>query len=352
MVNTKAPTIFVSYARPDVAIVRELVSFLESAGLNCWFDEKSLIGGQDWKGTISDEIKRCGLFVTLLSRSSIDRRGFFHSEMKLAIDEAMRIPDDNIFVLPIRLDDCIIPRTLSKWHVIDLFDQRGIDRLLTAIGFALKLNLSPQNTMERKLRRCIDAYTLGLAGATPFELSLLDNNISIIMCDPEGRRAIHERVATYLAMRDGVEGYTEHMSADGGFTDAEISPGNLGMVRREGGDLFARRNFGCSLNQGDVITQRLKHTVVDSFLDPDEGYWSIRIVLPSKQFTLKVVFHELRPYESFTGLYRVTSHENPYEVQPDEIMVDNKRALIWRVDSPNIKDVYKLAWTWKNANSI
>lgn len=346
MANHENLSIFISYARPDAAIVRELVTFLESAGLNCWFDEKSLIGGQDWRGTIFDAINNSSLFITLLSCSSINRRGFYHSEMKLAIDEAMRIPDEQIFILPIRLDACTIPKSLRKWHVIDLFDQRGIDRLITAIGFALMLNLVPCNIAERKLRRSIDAYNLSLASDNPFELSLLDNNISIVMCDSEGAKAIHERVTTYLAMRNGVEGYTEHMSADGGFIDPEISPGSLGPVRREGGDLFARRNFDCSLNQGDIITQHLKHTVTDSFLDPNEGYWSIRIVLPSKQFSLKVVFNELRPYKTYSGLYRVTSHEYPHDVQPDEITVDNKKALIWRVDNPNIKDVYKLWWTW------
>lgn len=186
-------SIFISYARPDAAVVREIVAFLESSGVNCWFDEKSLIGGQNWKEVISDAINTCTLFLTFLSSSSVDRRGFYHSEMKLAVEEAMRVPDDQIFVLPVRLDDCTIPRSVKRWHVINLFEQRGIDRLITAIGFALKANFKTQILAERKLQRCIDAYTLSLSGDSPFDLSLLDNNITITLCDPEGQKAIHER---------------------------------------------------------------------------------------------------------------------------------------------------------------
>lgn len=42
-------------------------------------------------------------------------------------------------------------------------------------------------------------------------------------------------VSTYLAMRDDVDGYTEHLSTDGGFQDPKISPGSLGEIRQEGG---------------------------------------------------------------------------------------------------------------------
>jgi hypothetical protein len=45
----KSDVVFISYAREDIEAARRLDEELRSEGLNVWFDERSLLLGQEWK---------------------------------------------------------------------------------------------------------------------------------------------------------------------------------------------------------------------------------------------------------------------------------------------------------------
>jgi hypothetical protein len=63
--------IFVSYAREDAALAREITDYLYTGTrLGIWFDEH-LTGGQAWWDEILASIRACHLFVFLISDSSL-----------------------------------------------------------------------------------------------------------------------------------------------------------------------------------------------------------------------------------------------------------------------------------------
>ena len=131
------PLIFVSYARPDVRGVEAIVGLLRDAGLRTWFDKKDLKGGQDWEFEIRKRIEEASLVLVCLSINAVDRRGFFHKEMRYAVDEALKLPKGKVFVMPVRLNDCPVPDDLRKWHALDLFEPSVSRLLLSSIGDAL-----------------------------------------------------------------------------------------------------------------------------------------------------------------------------------------------------------------------
>jgi len=266
--------------------------------------------------------------------------------MRLALDEADRVPVADVFILPLRLDNCEIPASLRRWHIVDCFAPEGCHSLLKAVKLGLHEPYIQRSEVVDRLQRQFDLYGHRTSEGDPFELHLTSSLVTIDLLDSGGHEAIHTRNSTFVSMRDGVNGYTEHMSADGSAVDFTISPGSLENIRKEGGDLFLRRNFGRVLKRGDTITQILRHRLIDAFVDNPE-YWSIRIVIPTTQFTLQVNFPPERPYRSFEGFHRVTAHENFCEVQPIEIANTNgAKALTWTIPSPQVKDVYKLTWSW------
>src|SRR5689334_19823261 len=127
--------IFVSYSRPNESSAQRLYNELQGLGLDVWFDKESLLPGQDWNNEIKQAIKRSDFVILLLSSSSVSRRGYFHKEIRLAIDVLQTIPFGHIYLLPVRLNDCEVPPLMSDIQYVDLFPDwdRGFSKLTKAI---------------------------------------------------------------------------------------------------------------------------------------------------------------------------------------------------------------------------
>ncbi|WP_345948863.1 hypothetical protein ABDD95_18625 [Mucilaginibacter sp. PAMB04274] len=181
--------------------------------------------------------------------------------------------------------------------------------------------------------------------AITFDLKVLTHEVEIDLQDVNGDLAIHSRKTKFLCLKNGVSSFTDHMSADGEFSEPKVHPGIIEEIRKEGGDLFVKSNFGHVLKKGESIDKKITAKLKNSFNNQPE-YWSVRIILPTEEFKLTVIFHRDRPYRSFRGYRRVTSHETLTEIQPVETLISGRPALIWTVKNPVIKDVYKLLWDW------
>ena len=149
--------IFVSYATPDLDMARALVSFLKSAGVKTWFDKDDLLAGQDWDAEIAREIRECAIVLVCLSSKAIPRRGYFHKEMRTALDVAMTIPPKQLYVMPFKLDQCEIPDELARYHVADLFEENGAEILLKSLSFALKTELQASDGAKRNFQAAIQS---------------------------------------------------------------------------------------------------------------------------------------------------------------------------------------------------
>ena len=59
--------IFLSYASQDADAARRLCEALRAEGLEVWFDQSELRGGDAWDASIRKQIKECALFVPIIS---------------------------------------------------------------------------------------------------------------------------------------------------------------------------------------------------------------------------------------------------------------------------------------------
>jgi hypothetical protein len=125
--------VFLCHSLDDKPAVRNLYQQLRIDGIVPWFDEENLLPGQNWEDEISKAIRDADVVLVCLSRNSVDRKGFVQKEIKLALDEADLQPADSIFVIPVRLQDCSVPERLSKLHWVNLFAERGYERLMQAL---------------------------------------------------------------------------------------------------------------------------------------------------------------------------------------------------------------------------
>ena len=135
------PTIFLAYVEEDAAIIDELYTRLEDAGFDPWMDRRKLLPGQNWARAIEGAIATADFFVACLSTTSICKRGNFQREMRHALDCARSAPFDDVYFIPIRLDDCVVPtRIRQHLQYLDLFPDphHGASQLISLIHRELR----------------------------------------------------------------------------------------------------------------------------------------------------------------------------------------------------------------------
>ena len=55
--NTKDQAVFLSYAREDAEVVRRIADALRGFGVEVWFDQNELRGGDTWDAKIRNQIR-------------------------------------------------------------------------------------------------------------------------------------------------------------------------------------------------------------------------------------------------------------------------------------------------------
>jgi hypothetical protein len=115
----------------------EALSFSSSLRLDAWLDKYCLLPGQTWKSQIRKAIRNSTHFIALLSTHSVSKRGYVHKEVREALAVADELPENHIFIIPVRLENCEPSHdALHELNWIDLFPsfQPGFDRLLQVFG--------------------------------------------------------------------------------------------------------------------------------------------------------------------------------------------------------------------------
>ncbi len=132
----KKPGVFLAYAAEDGAQVEGLFIALEKAGFQPWMDRRKLLPGQNWPRAIEGAIETADFFIACLSQRAVSKRGTFQSEVRYALECARSAPLDDIYFIPVRLDDCKVPPQIEKqMQYVDLFPDTaaGTKRLVQLI---------------------------------------------------------------------------------------------------------------------------------------------------------------------------------------------------------------------------
>ena len=123
------PQVFLAHVREDQAKVARLYSELAAAGFSPWMDTRKLLPGQNWPRAIDHAIDTSDFFIACFSSQSVGKRGGFQAEIRYALECARQIPLEQIFIVPVRLDACEVPRAVqAEFQWIDLFPdwERGV----------------------------------------------------------------------------------------------------------------------------------------------------------------------------------------------------------------------------------
>lgn len=87
-------------------------------GIKAWFDFARLEAGDEYESKINRSIKRCAVFLPIISRHTEDSRArFFKREWNFAVDRSINYLPDDPFIVPVAVDDS----SAGTAHVPDRF---------------------------------------------------------------------------------------------------------------------------------------------------------------------------------------------------------------------------------------
>ncbi len=136
MHETKRPLkVFLCHASIDKPKVRELYRYLRRRGVNPWFDEEHLVGGQDWQVEIPKALAASDAIIICLTKNSVDKEGYIQREIKFALEKALEMPEGKIFLIPVKFEECEVPFSLSRYQWVDLTIEIGYSKMMKALKF-------------------------------------------------------------------------------------------------------------------------------------------------------------------------------------------------------------------------
>src|SRR5882762_7833170 len=112
-VTEASHAVFLSYASQDTEAAQGICETLRAAGIEVWFDQSELRGGDAWDQKIRQQIRDCALFVPIISTHTQSRpEGYFRLEWKLAVDRSHLMAAEKAFIVPVVVDATTEPEAL------------------------------------------------------------------------------------------------------------------------------------------------------------------------------------------------------------------------------------------------
>jgi Tol biopolymer transport system component len=122
MTEPRKLRVFLCHSSQDKPTVRELYQRLNAeAWIDPWLDEEKLLPGQDWDLEIEKAVEAADAVVVCLSNNSISKEGYIQRELRFVLDIALEKPEGTIYIIPLRLENCLPPRRLRSWQYVDYF---------------------------------------------------------------------------------------------------------------------------------------------------------------------------------------------------------------------------------------
>src|SRR6266849_1923850 len=99
-------SVLLSYASEERVGGQAIRAALPAFGVDVWYDESGLDGGDVWDQKIRRQIRECDFFMPLVSAQTAARpEGYFRREWRLAVARTLDMADDHTFLLPVVIDD-------------------------------------------------------------------------------------------------------------------------------------------------------------------------------------------------------------------------------------------------------
>ena len=126
--------VFLCHASENKPIVNGLFDDLVAAGYAPWLDTDAILPGMAPDMEIQKALHDCDIVIICLSSVSVAKEGYVQKEIRWARDIQNEKPENTIFVIPLRLDNCKVPFGLKDIQWGDYIAPDGYDKLIKALN--------------------------------------------------------------------------------------------------------------------------------------------------------------------------------------------------------------------------
>ena len=125
--------IFLSYASEDRSLVDNLYNRLSEKGYKPWMDHRDMLPGEQWEYKIKKALSQSHFFIACLTNNSVNKRGWIQKELKTARDNWQFKLDDDIYFIPVYLEKCPLPESISAFQSVHYYEKDGWSKLLKSL---------------------------------------------------------------------------------------------------------------------------------------------------------------------------------------------------------------------------
>lgn len=115
------------------AVARLYGEFKKEDWIDPWLDTERLLPGQRWDTEIREAVRVSDCVIICLSRESINKEDYVQKEIIVALNVADEKPEGTIYIIPLKLEECSVPRRLWELQWVNYFEKGGFEKLLLSL---------------------------------------------------------------------------------------------------------------------------------------------------------------------------------------------------------------------------
>jgi hypothetical protein len=131
--------VFISCVEEDIDWANKLYVYLISKCYDPWLYKKNLLPGQRWRDEIKSAMEEADFTIILFSKVSVEKRSYVQREFRLALDYFEEKLDNDISIIPCKVDDCEIPKKFEHFHYVKLNESDSFNQILKALNYQRKI---------------------------------------------------------------------------------------------------------------------------------------------------------------------------------------------------------------------
>jgi hypothetical protein len=177
------------------------------------------------------------------------------------------------------------------------------------------------------------------------DLTSLLTVVDVFLTSVDGKSARYQKASNYIVNSDDLNAYHEGVTAAGTASGFSTLWGTIVETTKEHGFYISQIDLGDLLKKDSRFQNIYTADLHDCFLT-DEEHWSQEIAFPTKHLTLRIHFPKSRPP-------RLVKCKVVEGVADKQVMTAAKitelfgeKGIVWDIQSPKLKDIYKLEWLW------
>lgn len=162
--------VFISHASEDKNVPEFIYDLLKSNHYEPWLDFKVLKVGMLWDYEIEKALRKSDFVIIILSKVATNKRGYIQREIKRMDRYSEEKLSDDIYILPILIDDCEVPENLSKYHYMKTSQSDFNKNLIDSLDSQREKYLASVDKHDILLEDCVkksDGYELRIN--TPYD---------------------------------------------------------------------------------------------------------------------------------------------------------------------------------------